>query len=127
MRNFGVNDLHRFRRFVSVPMLPAAINDAASPAFEDGSGPGVRGQAEPAALLCRGGLWNDQISATILITAEILFSRCNRFIQMIIKMFHDVYKCNKSQCPKSKLGRFSDRSFASGFQTQVSKNRKLIA
>jgi len=51
MRNFRVNHLHRLRCFVAVPVLPGTVNDAANPALENKSGPGVGGKTQPAALL----------------------------------------------------------------------------
>ena len=73
VRDLRMDDIHRLWGLVSIPMLPAAIDDPTDPAFQDETRPGVGGQPEPAVLLSRRGLGNDQISPSIEITTERLF------------------------------------------------------
>ena len=70
MRNFGVDDLHRFRSFVSVPMLSASIDDSADPALQNEPGPGVGGKAHPAAFLSRRSFGHDENATAVVITTE---------------------------------------------------------
>ena len=66
VRYFCVNDSGSLWRFVTEPMLAAAIYHPANTTFQNGTTPCVHSKTHPAAIFCGIGLRNDKIPPTIL-------------------------------------------------------------